>query len=100
VRTCNKYFDVQQPWATVSSEPHRCKTAIYCCVQAIARLCSLCAPFLPFSSEKIRKILNGSGNVWAPIKVAAGQAIGLSEPPFRRIDRKAVDEEVARLGKE
>ena len=96
VRFGNKYFDSEQPWITRTSDVDSCSDAIYNCVQMIANLTVVLEPFLPFSSAKIKdwlKIENG----WSIKSILAGFTIPEPEILFERLDKKVVDDELARL---
>ena len=43
----NRYIDAAAPWATIKSDRAAAETALYVCLQAIASLAVLTAPFLP-----------------------------------------------------
>ena len=96
VRTANKYFDTEQPWITRTSNPEKCCSTIHTCVQIIANLSNLLAPFLPFSSEKVRKWL-GTDTAWTMQSVPAGYVLPKPEILFERIDKKVIAEETAHL---
>lgn len=88
VRSANKYFDTQKPWVTRESDEAACKATLFQCVQIIANLAVLLAPFLPFSSEKICGWL-GIGNRWEKQQVPAGYRLPETGILFQRIDKKA-----------
>jgi methionyl-tRNA synthetase len=56
-------------------------------------------PFLPFSSEKVRKILRIEQTAWQHIKIPAGLTLGPVEILFERIDKSVIQEEEQRLEK-
>ncbi len=99
VRSANKYFDDKQPWITIKSDVEKCEETLYTCVQIIANLSNLLEPFLPFSSAKIRSMLNIEKADWRYIEVPAGQEIGAVEILFERIDKKVIQEEESKLKK-
>ena len=96
VRFANKFFDTEQPWITRTSDPAKCEDTIFQCVQIIANLATLLAPFLPFSSEKVSRWL-GADLSWHPQSVPAGLSLPETEILFQRIDKKVIDEEKAKL---
>lgn len=100
VRSANKYFDEEQPWVTVRTDPEKCGDTLNTCVQIIANLSQLLDPFLPFSSKKVRDMLKLADASWRYVEVPAGLELGPVEILFGRIDKKAVAEEEARLGSE
>jgi methionyl-tRNA synthetase len=67
-RLGNRYFDEQQPWATRKSDPARCAATIHVCLQLVAALAGLMAPFLPLSAQRLAGMLHleGAGS-WAGI---------------------------------
>ena len=96
VHFANKYFDAEQPWITRTADPAKCENTIFQCVQIIANLAALLAPFLPFSSEKISRWL-GTDLTWEIHGVPAGYALPATEILFQRIDKKVIEEETAKL---
>lgn len=97
IRAANKYFDSEQPWATVRSDAERCGGTMYTCVQLIANIAALLDPFLPFSSARVRNMLKIGETAWRYVEVPPGLELGQAEILFRRIDKKAVAEEEAQL---
>jgi len=88
VRTANIFFDEEQPWITVKSNPEKCKETLNTCIQIIANLSLLLEPFLPFSSARIRKILKIENTSWRYIEIPAGTELNPAEILFERIDKK------------
>ncbi|MCL2420465.1 MAG: methionine--tRNA ligase [Defluviitaleaceae bacterium] len=86
VRYGNKYFDTQQPWAARNTDMASCGSTIYNCVQLIANLAVLLAPFLPFSSEKV---VNWSkiSTSWGVKNVPPGFLIPQPEILFERLEK-------------
>jgi methionyl-tRNA synthetase len=97
VRAANKYFDEEQPWITVKSDNNKCKETLNTCVQIIANLSCLLEPFLPFSSEKVRRMLKIEKPVWQYIHIPSGREPENVNILFQRIDKKVIEEEEARL---
>jgi len=58
-------------------------------------------PFLPFSSEKLHRLLGYEGFVeeggWTFSVPPAGQRLALPEPLFTKLDEAVVEEENSRL---
>ena len=96
VKTANKYFDTAAPWISVKQNKAKCAKDIYICIQYIANISNLIEPFMPYSAEKIRKILNIENSIWMPIELKEGK-INDVEILFDRIDRKNIDEEIENL---
>jgi methionyl-tRNA synthetase len=57
-RLGNKYLADEEPWKQIKDNPERVKTIMYVALQISAGLSVVCEPFLPFTSIKLRKILN------------------------------------------
>jgi methionyl-tRNA synthetase len=58
VRDANKYFNDAAPWKAVKENKERCETIINICLQLVYSFAVLFSPVLPFSSEKIKRMLN------------------------------------------
>lgn len=96
IRSANKFFDTEQPWITRNTDKEACDNTLYQCVQIIANLAVLLAPFTPFSSEKIFGWLNIS-NHWERQSVEAGYSLPEIEVLFQRIDKKVIEIETEKL---
>jgi len=57
-RLGNKYLADEEPWKKVKESPERVQTIMYESLQIAAGLAVLCEPFMPFSSQKLKGILN------------------------------------------
>ena len=57
-RLGNKYLADEEPWKMIKVDEERVKTVMYVALQIATALAILSEPFLPFTSEKLRKILN------------------------------------------
>jgi methionyl-tRNA synthetase len=58
VRDANKYFNDAEPWKAVKENKERCETIINICLQLVHSFAILFSPILPFTSEKILRMLN------------------------------------------
>lgn len=96
VRKANKFFDTEQPWITRNTDKTACGNTLYHCVQIIANLAVLLAPFLPFSSEKVLKWLN-IGNKWERQQVPSGYLLPEVEILFQRIEKEVIESETEKL---
>lgn len=92
VRKANKYFDEQQPWVQIKNDSEACEQTIFTCLQIIANLSQLLAPFLPFSSEKVRKQLQLRNAGWGYVQTAVTEIRDV-EPLFERIANERIEEE-------
>lgn len=57
-RLGNKYLADEEPWKIMKDNPERVKTQMYVSLQVAAALAILSEPFLPFTSAKLKNILN------------------------------------------
>lgn len=67
-RLGNKYLADEEPWKTIKEDPERVQTVMYVALQIAAGLAVLSEPFLPFTSEKLKVMLNlPSGLRWLDV---------------------------------
>ncbi len=67
-RLGNKYLADEEPWKTIKEDPERVQTVMYVALQIAAGLAVLSEPFLPFTSEKLKAMLNlPSGLNWLDV---------------------------------
>ncbi len=96
IRFGNKYFDSEKSWITRNTDINQCSHTLFNCVQLIANLAILLSPFIPFSSEKVKKWLNISDE-WNPQFINVGFEIPEPEILFERLDKSIIDEELKKL---
>ena len=63
-RIGNKYIADEEPWKVIKTDPERVKTIIYISLQLTANLAIAFEPFLPFSSKKLRAMINMEDFKW------------------------------------
>lgn len=56
-RLGNKYLADEEPWKVIKVDEARTQTIMYVSLQIASALATLCEPFLPFTSEKLKNIL-------------------------------------------
>lgn len=96
VRFSNKYFDEQQPWKQIKDDTESCKQTLADCVYLIANLAHILTPFLPFSSRKVKEMINAKETEWKAF-VVKSQHLSKVEPLFERIELVRIEEELERL---
>ncbi|HDK36028.1 MAG TPA: methionine--tRNA ligase, partial [Bacteroidetes bacterium] len=103
-RFANKYFNDQEPWKTRNNNTEKCKTTLYLCLELGRALAILWYPIIPFSAEKIWRMLNLSGTVqdqeWrsaARLSLRPGHRLGNSSILFKKIEDSVIERESARL---
>ena len=101
-RDGNKYFNDSEPWVTIKSDKEKCGTTLNICLQAIYTLAEVFNPVLPFSSEKLFKILNSKPVEWSDCGksiLTEGNQISQSEILFPKIEDDVIEEQISKLGK-
>ncbi len=103
-RLGNKYLADEEPWKLIKENPERVKTQMYVALQIAAALSSLCEPFLPFTSQKLNRILNQhQGEItWKNISessnlIEAGHTIGQAELLFDKIEDEQIQKQLDKL---
>ena len=103
-RLGNKYLADEEPWKMVKENPERVKTQMYVALQIASALAVLSEPFLPFTSEKLKRILNISNNElsWNSIAersnlLKAGHQIGQAEILFAQIEDTEIQKQLDKL---
>ena len=97
----NRYLDDKSPWKIIKENREAAATSLYVALGVISALKTALYPFLPFSSQKLHKMLgfDGDEDGWKLRLPAGGQRLGEPEPLFIKLDEKLVEKETARLGK-
>ncbi|GAA4645687.1 methionine--tRNA ligase [Pontixanthobacter gangjinensis] len=107
-RLGNKYLADEEPWKLVKTDEERTKTVMYVALQIASALAIISEPFLPFTSAKLKKMLNqadeNSGNTpdWDIIGtkealIPAGHQIGKAELLFSKIEEEQIQKQLDRL---
>ncbi len=103
-RFANKYFNDKAPWITRKNDPSQCDTTLNLCAQTIRSLAVLMNPFLPFTSQKIWRMLNLEGSpesaTWESItdlQLPDGHVLGEAEILFRKIEDADIQPEIDKL---
>ena len=100
-RLGNKYLADQEPWKLVKENPERVKEIIFTGIQITAGLAILCEPLLPFTSVKMKKILNINSE-WDHVSensflIKSGHQINTSELLFEKIEDDKIIEQLEKL---
>ncbi len=87
-RLGNKYLADTEPWKVIKTDEKRVETIMNICTQITANLSIVLEPFMPFTAEKIRKILNIEPLSWNNLGktdlIKSGHVI---EKPFLLFDK-------------
>ena len=100
-RLGNKYLTETEPWKLFKTDPERTATVLNLALQICANLAVLCAPFLPFTADKMHRMLNLQALGWRD----AGRADILSEGTqlekpellFEKIEDSEIEAQVNKL---
>lgn len=102
-RLGNKYMTEQEPWKLIKTDPARTATILHLNLQIVAHLSLILKPFLPFSAQKLEKMLNLEPLFWSAAGstdlLPTGHQIGKAKLLFKRIEDKIVTEQIEKLGK-
>ena len=122
----NQYLGEQEPWRLVSSQRDRAGTVVHVALQCVADLGVMMAPFLPFTSQRLHRMLGEEGELaplpelrevdcerdphlvlvtdlsrsvprWGPVDLPSGRPLSAPAPLFRKLDPAVAAAEVERL---
>ena len=100
-RIGNKYIADSEPWKVVKTDPERVKTIIYISLQLTANLAIAFEPFLPFSSEKLRAMINMPEFSWEDLGktdlLAPGKVLPKPELLFTKVEDEAIELQMKKL---
>ena len=100
-RIGNKYLADSEPWKLQKTDPERVKTILNISLQLAANLAIAFEPFLPFSSRKLRAMLNMDTFDWNDLGstslISEGHQLAKPELLFEKIDDATVQAQVDKL---
>jgi methionyl-tRNA synthetase len=106
-RLGNKYLADEEPWKMAKENPERVKTQMYVALQIASALAILSEPFLPFTAEKLKRILVipsavEESNQWNAIAegkeiISANHQIGQAEILFAQIEDAEIQKQLDKL---
>ncbi len=103
-RLGNKYLADEEPWKTIKTDEERTKTVMFVALQIASALAVLSEPFLPFTSEKLKGILNSSENHWEDVSkkdtlLPSGHNIQIGKPEllFSKIEDSEIQKQLDKL---
>ena len=100
-RIGNKYIADCEPWKVIKTDPERVKTIIYISLQLTANLAIAFEPFLPFSSERLRQMLNMETFEWAQLGstelLKEGHQLNTPSLLFEKIEDAAIEAQIQKL---
>ena len=100
-RIGNKYIADSEPWKVVKTDPERVKTVIYISLQLTANLAIAFEPFLPFSSERLRTMIDMPEFSWEDLGktdlLTPGKRLPKPELLFTKVEDEAIELQMKKL---
>ncbi|MHB0756415.1 methionine--tRNA ligase [Polaribacter sp. M15] len=109
-RLGNKYLADEEPWKVIKVDEERVQTIMYVALQIATALAVISEPFLPFTSTKLKGILNldvissevEKSLTWEDITekdilLPANHEINKAELLFSKIEEKTIDAQLEKL---
>ena len=106
-RLGNKYLADEEPWKVIKQDEERVKTIMFVALQIATGLAILSEPFLPFTSNKLKTILNITSREdevlnWQDVSsvetlLASNHTIGRAELLFRKIEDEEIQAQLDKL---
>lgn len=105
-RLGNKYLADEEPWKLIKTDEQRVETIMYVALQIATALAIVSEPFLPFTSQKLKKMLRFDDMdilpTWENIFVSdslikSGHQIGTSQLLFEKIEDEVIQKQIDKL---
>ena len=100
-RIGNKYLAETEPWKLAKTDMSRVATTLNISLQIAANLSIAFEPFLPFSSEKLRNMLNFAGFDWSELGkmnlLAENHQLNTPELLFEKIEDEQIEAQIKKL---
>jgi len=101
-RLGNKYLADEEPWKMVKTDPERVKTQMYVALQIATALGVLSEPFMPFTANKLVKMLQNDSVTWEKVAQSSellkpDHQIGQGEILFAQIDDAEIQKQIDKL---
>lgn len=100
-RSGNKYLTKTEPWKLIKTDENRVGTILNISLQVCANLAAISAPFLPFTSEKLYRMLNLTELTWDEAGqidlLKPGHILKKPELLFARIEDDVIDKQIQKL---
>jgi methionyl-tRNA synthetase len=88
----NRYFNEKEPWKTIKTDRQESANTLYVTAQIVKQLAIILEPFIPFTAEKLWKLLNLPGSVhektWKETEkeLSPDHKINKAKPLFSKIE--------------
>jgi len=101
-RLGNKYLADEEPWKVIKTDPERVQTIMYVALQISAALAILSEPFLPWSSQKLKIMLQLPSHAWETVQTGSpllepAHQIGKAELLFAKIEDAEIEQQLEKL---
>ena len=100
-RIGNRYITECEPWKVWKTDPKRCETVLNICLQIVANLSIAFGPFLPFSSNRLRSLINTNDLEWEQLGsidlLPAGHQLNEPQLLFEKIDDETIQKQLDKL---
>lgn len=100
-RLGNKYLAETEPWKLAKTDMSRVGTILNIALQITANLSVMAEPFLPFSADKLKKMLNFGATNWHQAGegdlLRVGHSLGVSTLLFEKIEDEVIEVQIKKL---
>ncbi len=97
----NQLLSEEEPWRLIKDEPEKAGQTLSDAIQLVAALNILMQPFMPFTAEKLRLILNIDSLSWNTLEqkplIPKGHKINKPKQLFRKITDEEVERQIKKL---
>ena len=100
-RLGNKYLAEQEPWKLIKTDTKRVETIMFTALQISAALSILCEPLLPFTSKKLKDMLQLDAS-WEDVIgdqpiLDTGHSLSQSQLLFEKIEEEEIEKQLHKL---
>lgn len=100
-RLGNQFLQIQEPWKK-QDKPDEIKGILYTAVQIAGMLAQLAEPFMPFTADKLYKMMNIEPKDWSELEqveelIPAGHKLNPAELIFTKIEDETIDYQITKL---
>ena len=100
-RIGNKYLADTEPWKTAKTDMPRTETILNISLQIAANLAIAFEPFLPFSTAKLKQMLNVTDLAWTQLGqvdiLSVGHQLNQADLLFAKIEDETIEKQVQKL---
>lgn len=100
-RIGNKYLADTEPWKTAKTDMTRTETILNISLQIAANLAIAFEPFLPFSTAKLKQMLNVTDLAWTQLGqvdiLSVGHQLNHADLLFAKIEDETIEKQVQKL---